>query len=133
MKPIVLRDQLDGMYRQDAVSHAAGTDCSTMESMTREEFAEDTKVDTILRRYGVIPPSQRELQFADVDYDVDFLRGINASREAADAWSKIPAEVRAHYRDWMGLVNAMERGELKFGPPKVAEKRADAPPAEPAA
>lgn len=83
----------------DQASLDAGLSCPACEDKTRSEFAQDSDVNSILARYGVLPQG-RPLAFGEVDTDLDLLSAYSRLQEARQAFERLPKELREHAGDW---------------------------------
>lgn len=84
----------------DAESASCGLCCPADEDKTRPEFAQDSDVNSLLARYGVLPLSSRPATFGEVDTDLDLLAAYNALQRAREAFQRLPRELREHAGDW---------------------------------
>lgn len=85
-----------GMY----VPHAAVDLCCTDPSMTRQEFADDADINTIMRRYestGTVPGTERVPFYGDFTDMPDFMQAQAIVIDATDAFMSLPARVRREF------------------------------------
>lgn len=71
-------------------------------SRTRQEFKEETDINTIVRRFGVtgqVPVSARVPLNVDFADSVDFREAMNAMVEARESFDVLPAKVRARFHN----------------------------------
>lgn len=106
-----IRQQSD-IINQDTYSLAAGTDCSDMPDMTRQEFAQEADINYILGRFGIGDAPTRQPVYGDQDFDLDLHAGMIAIGEAQRAFVQLPPELHDKYRDTKGMLDAMNSGEL---------------------
>lgn len=98
-----------GNYDVDAASFDSGLDCSGEPSKTQQSFAEESDINTIVRRFGLtgeLPNGiamPRSGDFTDVE---DFQTAMNLIKAAEAAFLEIPAEVRARFDHDPGKVMA---------------------------
>lgn len=111
-----IRTQSDEL--QDIVSAETTLDASDRpenRDMARQEFKADADINTLLMRFGVMPP-QKEVYFGDVDYSIDLQQALSAVKQARDAWRRMPAEVKADFPTWQSLLNGLELGTIQLRP-----------------
>lgn len=104
-----------GDDRQDEYSLAAGLDLSGQRDMTRQEYRDEANINILLARFGVGAPfPQKPTVFNVIDYNIDLQTALGAIRDVKAVWQEMPAEVRARYRTWQELLNAVDSGRLKL-------------------
>lgn len=84
----------------DAVSQATALDCSCDEGRTKQEFAEECDINTIIRRFGLgyEPPENVRVPLQGEFYDVpDFRSALDLVREADEAFMQMHADVRKRF------------------------------------
>lgn len=99
MEPIFVRAGFPFNYDTDAASIESGLECKD-ESLTDPSSAEETNINTIVRRFGVtgmLPQSARPVFFGDFDDVFDYQSAQNAIAEADQAFMALPAEVRSRF------------------------------------
>lgn len=115
------------------------------ESMCQQHFAEESDINTIVRRFGLtgeLPSGLRAPEYGDFTGVTDYKSALEAVIAADEAFMQMPAEVRARFQNDAGLfvdfcsdeANREELGKLgllKDVP--VASKEVPAPPAPAAA
>lgn len=126
-----LRKQDDAMG--DAYSDLTGISFLDTKDLARQEFKDEADVNVLLRKFGVGVPQKPNPVFGDVDYTVDLQSALTAAREASFAWSKLPMTIRTKYRNWSGVLDAIERGALKVDqlqekPPEPKPEDTPTPP-----
>lgn len=98
-------------YDREAASDETGVDCSRVvdvetgefvetPSMTKQSFAEECDINTIVKRFGLtgqLPQNVRMPTFGDFAYVPDFHSAMNAIREANESFMEMPADVRARF------------------------------------
>lgn len=111
------RKQSDLAKDVEAWSDEAAIRFPVEEDRTRQEFAEETDVNVILRRFGAGGFESRPVSYGVQDMNLD-LQGVYESvRFADEAWEKLPAHLRKKYPAWPELLDAMERGEATLVDP----------------
>lgn len=111
-----------------------GLDCSNLPSLTRQEFAADADINTIMAQYektGVISHlNQTPPQYLDLSDVPDLQQSIDLIREAETAFMSLPAVVRATFDN-----NAVKFVEFAQNPANIDKMRewnlAPPPPAPP--
>lgn len=79
----------------------------------RQEFKDEQDVNKILARYGVTSShAVRGPQLGEVDYSTDLQQSLHLIRETRQAFNRLAPELRAKYKNWQGLLDAIQRGEL---------------------
>lgn len=79
--------------------------CDTVpvgESLTKQEFSEETDINVILRRYqqtGVFPVLDRPASYGDFSSSEDYLSCMVRVRAAEEAFQALPAEIRDAVRN----------------------------------
>ena len=96
-------EPLTSMFVQIEDRDQFGLDCSNLPSLTRQEFASDADINTIMAQYektGVIshmnhtPP-----QYLDLTETPDLQTAITIMRDAEAAFMSLPATVRATFEN----------------------------------
>lgn len=95
------------------------------ESLTRQEFKEDTDVNVILSRFGVNTQVRNDMVFTEVDYTIGLQEAINSVTIAKRAELNVPDELREKYPDWLSLMSGIERGEYQEDLKQLASTRAE--------
>lgn len=127
MKRIKYRTQNDG--KQDAISATAVIDCKDDPGITRQEFADECDVNTILRKFnagGVYPQLNPVRMGEEIDYNIDLQDALTAVMYAREAHQQLPPALRQRYPTWQALLTAIDNGELALHntpPPKQEDTR----------
>lgn len=91
-------------YDADMASEESGRD-SGGPSMTKQSFAEEVDINTIVRRFnltGALPENVRVPQYADFDQVVDYHTAMLQVRASQEAFMQLPAHVRARFHNEPG-------------------------------
>lgn len=96
-------------------------------SKTRQEEKNAADINFMMERFGMFAP-QKELQFGNVDYDVDLQMALAAIADAKVAWRAMPDDVKKNYPTWQRLLTALESGEIRLKPEEERPEE-PAPPA----
>lgn len=119
-----------GDDKQRFFSSRAVKDFSKDPLLVRQEFAEETDINVIMRRVGAGQSvNARPLCFGAVDYDVDLLRFRTSVDYALSVYQGVPAEVREKFQDFSAFVRAVVSGQIK--PAAAAEVSSAAEGGEP--
>lgn len=89
-------------YDRNEVSDETGLACPKEEHMTKQEFAEEVDINTILRRFNVtgqLPENVRMPTYADFTDVYDFHSAANAIAQANEAFAEMPADVRKRFEN----------------------------------
>lgn len=130
-------------YTYDDAESAAHATMPEGESLTKQEFKDESDINVIMRRYseyGVVPPMNPGGQFGDFSEIGDFLECQEKVEAAAGLFAALPAKVRDRFGNdpanviafvmdagnraeaiELGLIAAPEKVELKPAE-KVPEK-----------
>lgn len=106
----VPRKQGDG--KGDDYSDLTGLDASDREDnpdRTRQEDAEGSDINRILRSFGVPRAGQR----SEADYTLDLQTAIHAVRDAETGYARLPAHLKDKYHDWVEFLIAVDQGHIK--------------------
>lgn len=124
-----VRHQADGQQRR--FSKLTALRCTTP-SLTRQEFKADADINELLKRFGV---TTRLPEWGKtVDFNLDLQTALAAIRDVKRAYRDLPDNLRAKYKSWQSLMNAIDQGRLTLEreePPKAPEPPVP-PPAPPA-
>lgn len=82
------------------------------EHRTRQEFKDESDINNILRNFGLDKFRRERPLFTEVDYTIDLQTAHNATREVAEAHSRLPEKIRKQYPTPASLFAAIERGEV---------------------
>lgn len=121
-KPVRTHDDGKG----DAVSRDTAT-TPEGESLTRQEYKDDSDVNTILRKFGVDAPIRSQPVFGqEVDYTLDLQQALGAIEQAKRANAQVPEELREKYPTWKHVLDAAETGEYQKDLEELRTKKDDA-------
>nr|DAD95801.1 MAG TPA: Scaffold protein [Microviridae sp. ct2OM3] len=87
-------------YDTDEVSRETGLDCSADEPLTQQQFAEETDINTIVRRFGLtgqLPDDYRAPMEQDFFEITDFSTAMQAVRKAQEQFLQLPGDMRARF------------------------------------
>lgn len=99
MKKVFIRGEHN--YDVDEASRASGLLCPE-ESLTRQSFAEEADINTLVRRFGLtgqMPNQVAAPSYGDFTEVVDYQTALNAVLHAEDAFMALPGEVRARFHN----------------------------------
>jgi len=89
-----------GVYDSDQISHDTGLDCRD-ESLTHQEFKEESDINTIIDRFGIGENPIEALKWVtDVDISNapnNYMDVMNQLNEARDQFMTLPAKLRAQF------------------------------------
>lgn len=94
-------------YDTDEASEESGLDCSVEPSLTKQSFADEVDINTIVKRFGLtgqLPSDVRVPQYADFETVIDYHSAMLQVRQAQEAFMKMPAEVRARFNHDAGAL-----------------------------
>lgn len=77
-----------------------GLDCSVLPSRTKQEFAEEVDINTIVRRFGLtgeLPVGVPQVMQGDFTTVMDFRGAMDMIVKAREMFDAMPAEVRAEF------------------------------------
>ncbi|WNK14527.1 MAG: internal scaffolding protein [Microvirus sp.] len=101
-------------YDRDAISEITGLDCPEDEGRTQQQFAEETDINTIVRRFGLtgqLPENVNMPSSGDFTTVHDFQSAMNLIRQSEQEFMKLPAEMRKRFEhDPQQLINFLEDG-----------------------
>lgn len=89
-------------YDVMAASDESALDFSDSPSLTKQSFADECDINTIVRNFGLtgeLPSNVRPPQYGDFIGVVDYQTALNAVIAADDAFMEMPAEVRARFHN----------------------------------
>lgn len=138
MEPIKFRTEYN--YDRNAVSDETAT-VNNEPSLTRQEFAADADINTIIDRMGLgytMPTNTTPPQQGDFSYLPDFTAATKMIRQAQEVFNALPAKIRNRFQndpekyieffhDPENQLEAEKLGLVKKRPPE------DTPPAPPKA
>nr|DAE80422.1 MAG TPA: Scaffold protein [Microviridae sp.] len=87
-------------YDTDEVSRETALDCSADEPLTQQQFAEETDINTIVRRFGLtgqLPDDYRAPMEQDFFEITDFSTAMQAVRKAQEQFLQLPGDLRARF------------------------------------
>lgn len=90
-------------------------------SMTRQEFAAEADVNTILKRYGM--PQRGQQTFGVRDDRIDLQSALYALEAAKEAQLGVPEELRRKYPTWRHVLAACETGNYQQDLSALEERR----------
>ena len=98
-RKVFVRDNFN--FDMDEVSVETGLCCED-ESKTQQQFADETDINTIVRRFGLtgqLPDNVTMPQYADYEGVFDFQTAMNTMMEAERSFMQLPADVRARFEN----------------------------------
>lgn len=138
--------QTDSDEVRDARSLATGIAFDPSSDPTRQEFAEESDINFLIRRYGRIPDTGMAVRFGEqLSFDMDLMTAFEAMSNARASYDQLPDHVRAKYPTIESLMAGLESGELSLAMPNPGSEApagkqepqspapAGAPPANPPA
>lgn len=100
-------------------------DCSEDTDVTRQEFKQDADLNYMLSRLGVTQPRGTPT-FGEWDDSIDLQTALASVREAQEAYSRVPQEIRDRFTSMEQLLAAVENGSLVIKDEEAPEE----PPSE---
>lgn len=88
-------------------------DCSDLPDTARQEFAQEADINYMLSRFN-ITPARGAPQFGEWDDTIDLQTAITATREAREAYRRVPKELREKFSSMEQLLQAIETGALQI-------------------
>lgn len=88
------------LYDRQSVSDVTGLDCSESEDMAKQEFKDETDINTLVRRYhltGELPEGVRKPEYGDFTSVASYHEAANMIAQANEAFMAMPAEIRARF------------------------------------
>lgn len=86
-------------------------DCqAAKDDKTRQEFKQEADINTLMSKFGALPPTR--LPGGEWDFDLDLQTAFEAVRIVRDGFRRLPQEVRDLYPTPQALVDAILRGEV---------------------
>lgn len=95
------------------------------ESLTRQEFKEDTDINILLARFGVNTQVRNDMQWTEIDYTTDLQKAYAALDAAKRADTGVPPELRDKYPNYLALMSGIERGEYQKDLADLANQRGE--------
>lgn len=68
-------------------------------TMTDQSFKEESDINNVLRRGGVIPPDPNQLNFLDLSNVDDYHSAVNLVMQVNDIFDDLPSKVRDRFRN----------------------------------
>lgn len=87
-------------YDRRAAGRASAVYCEADEDMAKQEFKEESDINTILRRFNVtgqLPQNVRQPTYGDFTGITNFQDALEAINMARDAFMQMPAEIRRRF------------------------------------
>lgn len=87
-------------YDMNEAGDETGLDCSVEPSMTKQSFAEEADINTIVRRFGLtgqLPENVRMPTYEDFTGVTDFKSAMDALALARESFEEMPAHVRERF------------------------------------
>ena len=78
----------------------SGLKCDPLEKVTKDSFAEECDINTIVRRFGItgqLPTNVRAPMFGDFTAAMDYQSALDAVMAAQDSFMSMPADVRSRF------------------------------------
>ena len=78
----------------------SGLKCDPLEKVTKDSFAEECDINTIVRRFGItgqLPTNVRAPMFGDFTAAMDYQSALDAVMAAQDSFMSMPADVRQRF------------------------------------
>lgn len=117
-EPKPMRKQNDGLG--DYYSEATALDCSAPrpdgsenKDMTRQEFAAEADINTLLSRYGIGVP-RKQVMYGEVDFGMDLQQAFAAIEAAKRMHRQLPDTLIEKYPSWEKLLNGLASGQLRL-------------------
>lgn len=88
-------------YDMAEASDETGLACEDA-SLTKQSFAEDADINTIVRRFGVtgqLPVGVRQPMYGDFENVMDYHGAMTAITQARESFMMMPAEIRARFHN----------------------------------
>lgn len=90
-----------GFYN-DGPDYDPGLDCSVEPSMTKQSFAAECDINTIMSRYektGVMPQGTRMYEFGEAISEYSFHESMNAVKHAEELFAGLSAKIRDRFNN----------------------------------
>lgn len=88
--------------------------------MTRQEFKQEADINNILKRFGVGALQRQGIYGTEVDYNLDLQQAITATREAQDAYTRLPTALKNRYSTLDDFIAGYNAGHIKPADLKTA-------------
>lgn len=108
-----IRTQIDGLNEEASLATGISFDPET--DLARQEFAEETDINHVLRKYGRLPEARPFTYGESIDADTDLLTAFEAIANAQSSFDSLPPHIQTRYKDLESLMAAVESGELSLG------------------
>lgn len=82
------------------------------ESLTRQEFKDDTNLDLLLKRHQM-PALSRPPIFGEINFDTNLATVLDQVKTANALWRSLPKQLRDKYPNTRDLVAALYNGQLE--------------------
>lgn len=130
MHPAV-KSQVSAMENSNAISNATALDEDYFgESLTRQEQAADTDVNTIIEKFGAGAFTRQPI-FGNVDFDRNLQDAYNAIEAAQRLWASMPDKLRKRYNSQEAMTEALINGDLAKAIQDELESKQEEPNAPP--
>lgn len=117
-----IRYQADDKF--DEYDARVVTNFDPAEDMTRQEYAADADINTLLRRYGVGVP-QKQVVYGEADFSMDLQQAFGAVEAAKRMFDQLPGELKKKYPTWQAVLNAIESRQLALDLRTLDEQESD--------
>lgn len=108
--------------QQDFYSDLSGLDTGE-ETLTRQEFKDETDINIMLSRFGV-NQQQRVMEYGkEIDYNLDLQQALAAVDTARRANLNVPEELRSKYPTWREVLNGAENGQYQADLQDLADRK----------
>lgn len=101
---------LDPSFRE-SLAVSTGISFPVKEDKTRQEFAAQSDVASLLRRFGGGVPLAR-LAYGAVDFDVDLVRARELDEQLHDAVGRLPEHILDKFGGVDGTIRAISEGRI---------------------
>lgn len=122
-------------YDRNKVSDETGLDCTGDPGFTQQQFAEESDINTIVRRFGLTGemPSNPSIPVSgDFTSVTDYQTALNSVIAADEAFMALPANIRAEFQnDPQQLMDFVEDGRNRDRAIAIGLIPAPAPPPSP--
>lgn len=111
------KDQTDIGVDNPKIDASDGADLETEHNITenkdmaRQEFAKEADINYMLSRFGVVP-ARGAPTYGEWDDSVNLQSALDSTREAREAYKRVPEEIRKRFTSMEQLLSAVENGSL---------------------